>query len=134
MSETTHYNLHLTNDSSERFLDWREKMNGTEDSNMVKIDDVLWSKANSSVLVKATLLSTQWSGVNAPFTQVLSVEGLGAMQNGSISVAHEATTEQREIAREAMLAITGQEEGKLTVVADGELPESDIPVYIILLG
>lgn len=54
--------------------------------------------------------------------------------NGIIGVAYNATSEQREIAREAMLTITGQEDGKLIVVADGEMPEFDIPVYIILLG
>ena len=59
---------------------------------------------------------------------------LGAAQNGTISVAHSATAEQREIAREALLSITGQENGKLQIVADGELPEQDIPVVIILLG
>ena len=54
--------------------------------------------------------------------------------NGIIGVAYNATSEHREIAREAMLTITGQEDGKLIVVADGEMPEFDIPVYIILLG
>ena len=62
------------------------------------------------------------------------MEGLGATQNGSISVAHSATFEQRESARDAMLSIISQENGKLTIAADGELPELDIPVYIILLG
>lgn len=57
-----------------------------------------------------------------------------ASQNGTISVAHNATAEQREIAREAMLSVIGQADGTLTIAADGEMPERDIPVYIILLG
>ena len=132
MSETTNYKLHLTDDSSERFQDWRNAMNGPDDSNMVKIDTALGEKANSSVSVAAVLLST--AGINPPFTQTLVVEGLTATQNGTISVAHNATSEQREIAREAMLSVIGQEAGKLLIAADGELPERDIPVYIILLG
>jgi len=134
MSETTNYKLHLTDDSSERFQDWRNAMNGPDDSNMVKIDTALGEKANSSVSVAAVLLSMAWAGINPPFTQTLVVEGLTATQNGTISVAHNATSEQREIAREAMLSVVGQEEGKLLIAADGELPERDIPVYIILLG
>ncbi|MBR6632441.1 MAG: hypothetical protein IKK89_10945 [Alistipes sp.] len=134
MSQTANYNLHLTDDSSEKFLDWREKMNGTNDSNMVKIDTALGEKANNSVAIYATLLATAWVGVDAPYTQELSVEGLTATQNGVINVAHDATADQREIAREAMLSVIGQEDGKLTIVADGEMPEFDIPVYIILLG
>jgi hypothetical protein len=134
MSETANYGLYLTNDSSERFLDWREKMNGTEDSNMMKIDAALGTKANNSVPVYATLLASAWVGVDAPYTQELAVEGLSETQNGTISVAHTATADQREVAREAMLSVIGQADGKLTIVADGEMPELDIPVYIILLG
>ena len=134
MSETTNYKLHLTGDNTEKFLDWREKMNGTEDSNMIKIDNALGEKANSSVAIYATLLASAWVGVNAPFTQELAVEGLTTSQNGVIDVAHDATTLQREIAREAMLSVVGQADGTLTIAADGELPTSDIPVYIILLG
>lgn len=134
MSETANYGLYLTNDSSERFLDWREKMNGTEDSNMMKIDAALGTKANNSVPVYATLLASAWVGVDAPYTQELSVEGLLKDTNGIIDVAHNATADQREIAREALLSIIGQEDGKLIIVADGEMPEFDIPVYIILLG
>lgn len=134
MNETTNYKLHLTDDSSERFQDWRMKMNGTENSNMVKIDKALGEKANSSIAISATLLASAWVGVTAPFTQELSVEGLTAAQNGVIDVAHDATATQREIAREAMLSVIGQSDGKLIIAADGEMPEFDIPVYIILLG
>lgn len=134
MSETANYKLHLTDSDAERFRDWRNAMNGTEDSNMIKIDTALGKKADSSVPVHAVLLSTAWAGINPPFTQTLVVEGLTATQNGTISVAHDATMEQREIAREAMLAVIGQEDGKLIIAADGEMPERDIPVYIILLG
>lgn len=134
MSETANYGLYLEDGDTARFADWRKKMNGEDDSNMVKIDTALSEKANSSVAVNTTLLASAWVGVDAPFTQEIAVAGLSATQNGSISVAHNATAEQREIAREAMLSVIGQEDGKLIIVADGEMPEFDIPVYIILLG
>lgn len=134
MSETTNYGLYIESGDTAKFADWREKMNGENDSNMVKIDTALGQKANNSQAVTTTLLASAWVGVDSPFTQELTVEGLGATQNGSISVAHTATAEQREIAREAMLSVIGQEDGKLIIAADGEMPEFDIPVYIILLG
>ena len=134
MSETKNCKLHLTDDSTERFQDWRNAMNGPDNSNMIKIDTAIGEKANSSVAVSAVLVSTAWAGVNPPFTQTLAVDGLTAAQNVTISVAHNATAEQREIAREAMLSVIGQEEGSLLIAADGEMPERDIPVYIILLG
>lgn len=97
-------------------------------------DAALGTKANNSVPVYATLLASAWVGVDAPYAQELAVEGLSETQNGTISVAHTATADQREVAREAMLSVIGQADGKLTIVADGEMPELDIPVYIILLG
>lgn len=133
MGETTNYKLHLTDDSNERFQDWRSAMNGPNDSNMIKIDNALGKKANSSISVSAILLSTDWDGMNAPFTQTIIVDGLTAGQNGTIAVAHNATAEQREIAREAILSVIGQEDGKLLIAADGELPDQDIPVTVILL-
>lgn len=134
MSETTNYGLHLTDNSSERFQDWREKMNGTNGSNMIKIDVALGEKANKSVAITTTLMASAWAGIEAPFTQELSITGLAAEQNGEISIAHNATPLQRDIARSALLAVTGQSDGKLMIVADGELPEQDIPVSIILFG
>lgn len=134
MSETTNYGLHLTDNSSERFQDWREKMNGTNGSNMIKIDVALGEKANKSVAITTTLMASAWAGIEAPFTQELTITGLAAEQNGEISIAHNATPLQRDIARSALLAVTGQSEGKLMIVADGELPEQDIPVSIILFG
>ena len=134
MSETTNYGLYVTDDSAEQFLDWRTKMNGTENSNMVKIDAALGTKADSSVPVTTTLLANAWTGIDSPFMQEIAVDGLTATQNGVISVSHDATAEQREMAREAMLSVVGQEDGKLIIAADGEMPDIDIPVYIILLG
>lgn len=134
MSETTNYGLYLTDDSSEKFLDWRQRINGTENSNMIIIDMALGEKAKVSVTVNATLFASAWTGANLPFTQELLVEGLHMTQNGTISLAHNATAEQREAAREAMLSVIGQEDGKLIIAADGAMPEFDIPVCIILLG
>ena len=132
MSETRNYKLYVTDNSSERFLNVRERIYGEADSNMVKIDTILGQKADNSDVVNATLLASGWSGVDAPFTQELSVAGLSATQNGTISVAHSATTEQREVARNAMLSVIGQGSGKLIIAADGELPELDIPVFILI--
>ena len=134
MSETPNYGLYLEDDASTRFQEWREKINGTENSNMVKIDTALGTMAQKSGKVVGTLLASAWSGIDSPFTQTLAVEGLGADQNGKISVAQNATIEQRDAARMAMLSVIGQSEGQLIISADGEMPEVDIPVVVILLG
>ena len=95
---------------------------------------LLQKKGDKSVSIECTLIASSWVGVDAPFTQELAVTDLGAAQNGNISVAHSATFEQREMARDAKLCVTGQSDGKLIISADGEMPDIDIPVVITLLG
>lgn len=134
IKETTNYKLHLCDDDTKKFKEWREEMSGTNDSNMQKIDIALSQKANSSISIEAVLKADSWRGFTSPFTQVLEIDGLSANHNGSLAVSHSATIEQRDAVREALLVITKQEDGKLTVSADGELPSVDIPVFIILFG
>lgn len=135
MSQTEKYGLYVTESTDDpKFLELRQQLCGNEDSNMTKIEAALNTKADSSKPITGTLLASAWAGVDSPFTQELAVEGLGAAQNGTISVAHDATITQREAARNALLSIIGQADGVLTIVADGEMPEVDIPVVVILLG
>lgn len=135
MSETINYKLHLTESSTtESFKEWREKMNGTDKSNMIKIDEVLNKKADNSVSVNAVLLSDGWSSGEPTCLQELNITGLTSAQNGTISLSQIATKEQREAARKAILSVSSQEDGKLVITCDGEKPNIDIPVCIILLG
>ncbi len=131
---TDNYGLILEDNDKTKFKIWREAINGTVNSNMIKIDSVLAQKSDKSVSVSCTLLASAWTGVDSPFVQELAVTGLGALQNGDISVAHSATFDEREMAREAKLCVTGQSAGMLVISADGELPDIDIPVIITLLG
>lgn len=134
MRETANYKLHLTDDSSERFQDWRNAMNGPDNSNMVKIDEALGEKAERSIELSAVLVSNAWVGETAPFVQELNIEGLSAKQNGTIFVSYSATQEQIKDARKANLRVSGQNDGKLIIVADKWQPTQDIPVSIILFG
>ncbi len=62
MSETTNYKLHLTDDESEPFLDWRKAINGTENSNMVKIDAALGGKQDKLTGAPGTVLGFDENG------------------------------------------------------------------------
>lgn len=100
---------------------------------MVKIDSVLSEKADKSVSFDATLSATGWIGIDAPYTQEVLIDGLLADQNGLFSLAQSATAEQRELARSALLCVVGQSDGKLVISADGDLPDLDIPITVIIL-
>lgn len=135
MSQTTKYGLYITESTDDpKFLELRQQLCGNENSNMTKIEAALNTKADSSNSVSGVLLASAWAGVDAPYTQELGFEGLNALQNGIVDVAHNATMEQREAARIAKLAVIGQKDGALTFAADGEMPDVDIPVVVILLG
>jgi len=98
-----------------------------------KVGDVS-NKAEKSVSVTLTLAASGWTGSAAPWVQTLAVSNLGATQNGTISVAASASTEQREAARNALLAVTGQSAGALIISADGTKPTLNIPVTLVMLG
>lgn len=134
LSTTTNYNLSLCDDATKKFKEWREEMNGVDNSNMIIIDTALGEKADKSGTVEAILYASSWSGSVSPYTQEISVSGLSAEQNGLIFISHSATVEQRDSGREALLSVVGQSAGKLTISADGALPSVDIPVTVLLLG
>lgn len=133
MAETANYGLYVTDKDTDRFIDWRKRINGETDSNMVKIDEALQGKADSSVEFSGTLLADAWVGGVAPYTQVLEVDGLSRTQNGMISLAQDATEEQVAEAQDAMLCLDDQTDGSLTVIARGRKPEMDLPVSVLLL-
>ena len=134
MAYTSNYHLYITDDSSERFVDWRTKLNGVTDSNMTIIDAALGDKADHSTQTNLTLSANSWTGNSAPYTQTLSITGLTATQNGLLGLATSATAAQREAARSAMMSVGTQSAGSLTVIADGACPEIDIPVTLTLLN
>lgn len=129
MAETPNYGLYVNEDPSELFLSWREKTG----SNMTKIDKALSDKADKSRSVTATLLAASWSDT-APYTQSISVEGLTANQNGSIAIAPGATPEQLQAATDAVLSVSAQTDGGLTVSAGHAKPSVDIPVVVVILN
>lgn len=134
MGTTTNYGLYVTEGNDDpSFLEWRTSMSGNQNSNMTKIDAALSEKAQKSHFINATLTADGWAGDSAPYTQVLAVDGMGASANGSIGLAGSATDSQRAAVRNAMLYISAQATGRLTIVADGDRPEVDLPVTVIIV-
>lgn len=133
MSETKNCNLTLTDNDQTKFKEWREAINGSLNSNMVKIDNAIGEKANLSVAINTVLLVSAWSET-APYVQTISIDDLGANQNGILTIGQNITTEQLEDVVAADMRITDQVAGAFTVTAYGDKPTRDIPVTIILLG
>lgn len=83
----------------------------------------------SSSTVYGTLSAEAWANSQ----QKLTVEGLGADQNGVIGVTHTISDSQLLACSEGGLYVCGQGEGYLTIAASGSVPSCDIPVVVILL-
>ena len=134
MSETPNYGLYVTDDTTTKFKDWRERMSSESDSNMVKIDAALSKKAEQSRSVEITLTADGWTGDTAPFSQQIAVNGLKAGSNGSIAISNSATADQRAVVRKAQLSVMAQVDGSLTLNCDGKKPTVDIPAVVVILG
>lgn len=134
MSETPNYGLYVTDDTTTKFKDWRERMSSESDSNMVKIDAALSKKAEQSRSVEITLTADGWTGDTAPFSQQIAVNGLKAGSNGSIAISNSATADQRAAVRKAQLSVMAQVDGSLTLNCDGKKPTVDIPAVVVILG
>ena len=90
-------------------------------------------KANKPVTVSATLAAANWIGEDPPYTQTTAVGGLALDADGVMGLAQTATAEQRMAAAAAMLSVTGQATGAVTVTADGAKPTVDIPISILVV-
>ncbi|MGN1013847.1 MAG: hypothetical protein ACI4PM_00660 [Butyricicoccus sp.] len=78
----------------------------------------------------ATLMASQWSGTEAPYSQTVSVTGLPAGANGCVGVATSATDEQFTAAADALLRVTAQAAGQVTIKAYGDKPAVNIPIAV----
>ena len=133
MAQTKNYDLTLTDSDQTKFKDWRESINGNSNSNMVKIDTALGEKANLSIAKNIVLSASGWSNA-APYSQLLEIEEVTADINGVISIAHNVTNEQLEMVYDAALRISDQADGSITITADGDKPNGDIPLLLIIIG
>lgn len=130
MAETNNYELHLNDDSSMTFLEWRKQINGLYDSNMQKLDSILWDKADKSFTLTTQLLANQWNNK----LQTITIDGLLQEQNGIIGLSPNVTIEQVNAACLSGLYIAEQRKDSLTIGYKGSDPTVDIPISIILFS
>lgn len=108
---------------------------GTKAYNQLPFEDeplynALAKKCDASEAITATLLAKNWENGQ----QTVSVEGLGANQNGVASLPQAISDSAYESAVAAEMRTVSQAEGSLTIACNGDVPQIDIPIIIILLG
>lgn len=108
---------------------------GTKTYTQLPFDDeplynALAGKCDASISVETTLLASAWSNGQ----QTVSVTGLKANQNGIAALSQDCTSEEYDALVAAELYISGQGANSLSFTANGEIPNINIPITVILLG
>lgn len=82
-------------------------------------------------VIEAALLTSNWSGNTAPFSQIVTVSDLLTYNNCSVELSPKATPIQNAAAVDACITnIQYDESVGLTFTAYGEKPDIDIPIVI----
>lgn len=88
--------------------------------------NALADKSDKSSYINATLSVNAWNNGQ----QTISVNGLGANQNGYAGLAQNISEDEFEAAIVASIFVSGQAEGTLTFSCYGAIPQIDIPIII----
>lgn len=83
----------------------------------------------ASKAVDSILLASGWNSGH----QTLAIEGLKSDSNGIIGLSHDVSSAELEAANNAILYVSDQSDGLLTIAAYGDTPSTDIPVVTILI-
>lgn len=82
-----------------------------------------------------TLLSANWSGASAPYTYVLSVEGVTATSNQELLPSLSITANELKALQKANIIDGGQNTNSITLLAFGTTkPSIDLPIRIMKRG
>lgn len=92
--------------------------------------NALAGKCDASNSIEITLLANAWSNGQ----QTISVDGLKENQNGIASLPQNYSVAVYEAVVAAQLFASAQGNGTLTFSCNGDVPQVDIPIIVILLG
>lgn len=131
MNVTANYGLYITEPQDDpKFREFRERLCGNNESNMILIDRLLAKKTEVSV-VDATLLASGWAGAQAPYTQTLQIDEVTSQADGVVTVSPDISDSEWEIVCNAGLRKTTQDNASVTFCANSK-PEVDIQIVFLI--
>lgn len=90
--------------------------------------------ATKSTIVNTTLLSNNWVGTEAPYTNTLAIDRVTETNIIEIVTPPNITAEQVEAFQLAQILNGTQTVGSITLNAWGEKPEADLNIIVIIRG
>ena len=97
-----------------------------------KTNALLGAKVNKSSKVSATMNASSWSGSSAPYTIILSINGVTTSNNVEILIPGSATNAQVEAWMAAGIVNGTQAANSVTLKAYGDKPSINIPIEAII--
>lgn len=138
MGETANYKLYVEDDNSTKFIDWRTKMNGSENSNMTKIDEALHdldervneASGSGGLIVNITEYEDGLLSCDANFADIKTAIDKGwiveAIFGGQIY--NPTTFSDSEI---VFSLVHGIESNSIKFMSDGTIEMSLPPVFLV---
>lgn len=103
----------------------------TRDGLMSANDKKVFDNYRNIITVEATLLASKWTGSSAPYTQILTVEGLNNYNNCNVVISDTVTVEQENAIMNAEITNITYDEGVgFTFTASGVKPSVDVPILL----
>jgi len=99
-----------------------------------KIESRLDAKANKSTILNVTVLATEWVGSTAPYTNIITVNGVTTTNNVEVIPQTSLTVEQETALSGARIINGTQDVNSITLKAFGTKPSIDIPLSFIVRG
>ncbi|TQI69016.1 hypothetical protein [Clostridium sp. KNHs216] len=97
--------------------------------------DKITAAATKSTLATATLPASGWTGGEAPYSQTVTVAGAKPEPTRiEVQPTTDATAAQWAAWRAALIRGGGQGTDSITLLADGDKPEIDIPIAVTIRG
>lgn len=92
--------------------------------------------APKSIGQVATATVAGWVGTAAPYTQVLSINGViaDALQNIEVGLASTMTLDQIKESTKCIIQCTAKGVNQITLTAFKNKPTIDLPIQVIILG
>jgi len=105
------------------------------DTKMKEVEDKANAAAAKSTLATAPLPASGWTGTESPYSITVTVAGAKPEPTRiEVQPTTDATAAQWAAWRAALIRGGGQGTDSLTLLADGDKPEIDIPIAVTIRG
>lgn len=133
--------LQMMTDSEADFNVWFDSVKGKLEGDVAAklasdIEELKAGKADKSIMLTSTILTSQWIGSEPPYTADISLAEITGdhLELIEVFIQDSATLEQKESWSKSGIISGTNAAGKITLTAIYSIPEQDLPVTIIKHG